>query len=55
MKYNIEISIEWEAESKKQAELDLLEEVMQIDSILWRTTGYTITKVKPGEEVWKEE
>jgi hypothetical protein len=55
MKYNIEISIEWEAESKKEAEQDLLEEVLNIDSILWRTTGYTITKLKPEEEVWKEE
>lgn len=49
--FKISIEVEWSAESKADAERDLLEEVV-IDSILWRTVGYQIVEVNPGEEVF---
>lgn len=48
--YKIVIEVEWRAVNRIEAEEDLLDEICNIDSILWRTTGYKIAEVEPGKE-----
>lgn len=53
--YKIVIEVEWRAVNHNEAQGDLLDEISNMKSILWRTTGYKITEVDPGKEFFKEE
>lgn len=52
--YKIVIEVEWHSKNQIEAEEDLLDEISNVESILWRTTGYKITAVEPGKEIFKK-
>lgn len=53
--FRINVTIQWPAEDKLEAENDLMHEVFNPDSLLFRTVAYDISEMEPGTEIVQEE